>query len=118
MEYPYRNEKFILNNQYKLITEENEYRMSHWVKGFGIQDKDGTDIMTINRSLNLNELEELDANRVTANFEVYPFSSLKFEIVIDLVEKTFICKEQKMLLSELDNFFQQKADEKSAELGM
>src|SRR5690606_6688459 len=97
MEYPYKNEQFILNGQYKLLTEENEYRMSHWVKGFGIQDKDGIDIMPISRSLNLNKLEELDANRVNVNFEVYPFAFLRFDVVIDLAEKTFICEEHKML---------------------
>lgn len=35
---PTRKEQNLFNDQFKLITEDNEFRMSHWVSGFGITD--------------------------------------------------------------------------------
>jgi hypothetical protein len=59
MENPYKTEQIIFNGKFKLITEDNEVRMSHWVKEFGIiNNETGKFILDFNSSIHLDEFEE------------------------------------------------------------
>ena len=89
MKNQYQNDHDIFNGKFKIITEENEFRMSHWVKGFGIFDNTNNDwILELNRSFPLDTFEELEKT-LKINFRISPNGSVQYEINIDPFNKIF-----------------------------
>lgn len=102
MKNPFQTEQSILDNQFILITEENEFRMSHWVKGFGIIDnRNGETILELNTSFHLERFEEKD-NVLLLVFMVYPIGSKVYHVEINLFDKTFLYQNQ---IYKLENLF-------------
>ncbi|MCU0434124.1 MAG: hypothetical protein MUC87_11765 [Bacteroidia bacterium] len=88
MENPFAEKHSIFNGQFILHTEDNEFRMSHWVKGFGIAAQSGEMILAMNSSYDLEKYEEA-GNVLKVRFRIYPQESPFYEAGIDLFEKIF-----------------------------
>ena len=89
MKNPFIEEQDIFNGQFKLVTEDNEFRMSHWVKGFGIKlSTTGNWLMQLESSFNLDKYEILDT-KLKVNFTVYADRSAQFEVEINPFKQTF-----------------------------
>ncbi len=89
MKNPFQDDIPLFNNQFTLVTIENEFRMSHWVKGFGIDNTQTKEVLIpFNSSYNLIEFEEKE-NLLQIRFNVYPDGGKEYKAVIDLFNKTF-----------------------------
>lgn len=104
MENPFREKHEIFNGQFRLITEDNEFRMSLWVKGFGIEDKNGNVIMELVDSFNLNKSEEA-GNILKVNFSVFPKRSAEYNVEIDPFQRTFLFNSQAFPLEKIKSMF-------------
>lgn len=104
MENPFREEQLILNDKFKLITMDNEYRMSQWVKGFGVEDINGNEILAFNGSLNLNEFEEGE-NVLRVRFCVYPNREPEYMVDINPFNGTFVYEFEEFPLVDLKKMF-------------
>jgi hypothetical protein len=90
MTNPFRTEQPILNDRFLLITEENEFRMSLWVKGFGIiEAKTGTIVIPLLDSFHLIEFEEIEKG-LKLKFEIFPDRGKSYEAEINLAGDFFI----------------------------
>lgn len=89
MENPFAETHAIFNAQFNLLTEDNEFRMSHWVKGFGIAASSGEMILPLNTSFDLEKYEEA-GNVLKVTFRVYPHGGTKFEAEINPFERVFV----------------------------
>lgn len=89
MENPFVETHVIFNAQFNLLTEDNEFRMSHWVKGFGISSASGEMILPLNTSFDLEKYEEA-GNILKVAFRVYPNGGMKFEADINPFERVFV----------------------------
>lgn len=108
MENPFRTELDIFNGRFKLITEENEFRMSHWVKGFGITDNtSGEEVLPLTGSFNLDKLEEI-GNCLKISFQIYPIGSVTYEVEINPFERTFLYENETQHLEHFVSTFRSK----------
>ncbi|MGL5892428.1 MAG: hypothetical protein ACRC3B_21230 [Bacteroidia bacterium] len=104
MENPFIDKHNIFNAQFKLITEDNEFRMSHWVKGFGITDNNDEWILEMMRSFNLSKYEEV-GNVLKINFMIYADRSKEYDVEIDPFKRVFVYKDEVFDLKEFENKF-------------
>ncbi|MES2762141.1 MAG: hypothetical protein V4677_08040 [Bacteroidota bacterium] len=100
----YRQEQPIFNNQFKLITEDNEFRMSLWVRGFGITDATGNIVLPLMGSFNLDEFAEA-GNVLKVKFKIYPNGAKQYEVEIDPFNKTFVYNGQSFALKDFADSF-------------
>lgn len=107
MENPFRTEQNIFNGKFKLITIDNEFRMSHWVKGFGIADTSGGEmILEQLDAFNLDKFEE-KGDHLNITFQVYPNGRQTHEAVINPFEKTFTYNNKTLPLKDFRHTFDQ-----------
>jgi hypothetical protein len=105
MENPFRETQDIFDGKFKLVTEDNEFRMSHWVRGFGVTDSTtGNWILELETSFNLEKFELTD-NILKVYFEVYPNRSAQYEAEINPFAQTFMYQSQTLQLTEFSSFF-------------
>ena len=104
MKNPYQDEYLIFNNQFKLITEDNEFRMSLWVKGFGINDANDNVVMPLMSSFNLDHCEEA-GNVLKVKFKIYPNGGKHYEVEIDPFNKTFVYNGETIALKKFAETF-------------
>ncbi|WP_426277032.1 hypothetical protein ACN9MN_17280 [Chryseobacterium sp. S-02] len=72
----YRQEKIFCNGNSKLITELNEFRMSLWINGFGLENAiTGEKIIPLISYFNLDTIEEVDEEVLKIKFRIYPDGS-------------------------------------------
>ena len=111
MNHPFRSEEPILNGEYILVTEDNEFRMSHWVKGFGIlHAKTKQWIIELNASFDLQECQEKE-NALHVRFRVYPNGNKAYDAVI-LPSEEQLCHENVTLaLSSFKTHFSQLTEQ-------
>ena len=84
-----RTEKEILNGNFKLITELNEFRMSLWVNGFGIVDgKTQQVILPLNTTFNLDDFTEHE-HTIEIDFRIYHNGNVTYNVIINPFEKSF-----------------------------
>ncbi|MCB0820589.1 MAG: hypothetical protein KDC13_08195 [Bacteroidetes bacterium] len=107
MENPFREELPVFGGRFRLITEHNEFRMSHWVKGFGLVDSlNGNFILELETSFNLSKFEEHDG-ALKVYFEIFPDGSVQYESEIDPYKLTFSCKGQLYNLKDFSRTFKE-----------
>lgn len=84
-----RRETLILNGQFKIITELEEFRMSLWVTGFGLQDaRTGEVIIPVVHIFNLDRYVA-DGSTLHVVFQIYPHGAKTYEVAIHPFRKTF-----------------------------
>ncbi len=94
MSHPHYNEKSILDGRFILVTENNEFAMSHWVNSFLILDGITREkVLDIPSSFHLEKLEEKE-NVLHIVFQIHPDGATRYNTVINPDEKTFMYKEQ------------------------
>lgn len=97
-----RREKLILNNQFKLITEAEEFRMSIWIVSFGLENATtGEILIPVIPIFNLDKIVEME-NKLLVNFRIYPEGLISYQGEINPFEKTFLYNES---VYELRDFF-------------
>ena len=106
MQNPYREEQPIFKGQYNLITEDNEFRMSLWVRGFGINDAEGNEVLPLMRSLNLDDFEEI-GNLLKVKFKIFPNGAKQYEAEINPFTKTFTFNNQTIALDKFKEMFKE-----------
>lgn len=101
----YRKEILIFAGKYILITEETDFRMALWIRGFGIIDSSTKEeILPIIHSFNLDHFEEID-NILFATFRIYPNGSKDYKVEINPFEKTFTYDNDVYNLSSFEDYF-------------
>jgi len=105
-----RTEKEILNGNFKLITELNEFKMSLWVNGFGIIDgKTQQEILPLNTTFNLDDFTEYEQT-IEINFRIYPNGNVTYNVSINPSEKYFIYLTKVYSLNDFNpTFFETKS---------
>ncbi len=101
---PYKKEIKILNDKFKYVTEYVEYRMSHGVEAFGIDDRDKNIVLPINYTFHLDSFEEIESGLIV-KFMIYPIRSNVYEAEINLDDRIFIHQGQTRSLSEFKEYF-------------
>lgn len=105
MDNPFREERELFNGKFSLITEENEFRMSHWVKGFGIMDSATRSyILELQSSCHLESYEEV-GNLLRVHFRVYPNGAGLYTVEIEPFAQTFHYNNQTFRLEEFAHIF-------------
>lgn len=104
MQHPFRQEKSIFDGQFLLITEDNEFRMSLWVKGFGIHSANGEEVLPLESSFNLIRYEE-SGNSLIVHFDVYPNGRKQYDAEINLFNRMFTYDKQTMGLDKFVGTF-------------
>ena len=105
MENLYRQEQNIFNGRFKLITEDNEFKMSLWVKGFGIIDNTTEEeVLAFMSDFNLDDFKET-GNVLKVKFKIYPNGAKQYEADIDPFTKTFIYNGKTIALENFANAF-------------
>lgn len=86
----YRQEKLFCNGNFKLITELNEFRMSLWVNGFGLENAiTGEEIIPLISYFNLDHIEEVDEEVLKIEFRIYPKGSPYYTVEVHPFSKSF-----------------------------
>lgn len=89
MNNPFYEELPILNGRILLATEDNEFRMSLWVRGFGLKDAvSGEWLLELNTNLDLNLWEE-EGDLLKARFRIFPDGAKHYDVVIDPFSRTY-----------------------------
>lgn len=90
MENPFHEELPIFEGRIILVTEDNEYGMSNWVKGFGLKDA-LTDkwVLELNLDLSLENWEIVE-EKFHARFRIFPIGGKFYDVVIDPFGKTYV----------------------------
>lgn len=111
MTNPFRTEQLIFKNQFVLITEDNEFRMSHWVKGFGIAFADQKKmLLEFNSSYDLQSFKE-NENLFLLQFRVYPNEGKQYDVVIDPIKEEYTYLNQVIPLKEFHSNFKRISNE-------
>jgi len=85
-----KTERLILNGDYKLITELNEFKMSLWVNSFGILNvSTNEEIVPVISTFHLEDYTEEDT-MLKVKFSIYPNGAKNYEVVFNLVDSSFI----------------------------
>lgn len=109
MKNPFTDEVKIFGGKFIIITEDNEFRMSHWVKGFGIMDSATRNwVLELECSFNLEKFEETN-NTLQVFFQVYGERYGQFEVDINPFEETFSYNNQVLSLKEFSKTFKSLA---------
>lgn len=89
-----RQDKYILNKKFKLVTELHEFRMALWINGFGIYNAvTNEEITPLIHSFNLDSFEEtLDTIKI--EFRIYPNGSKSYQVEINPFQKVFRYEKQ------------------------
>ncbi|MFC3158681.1 hypothetical protein ACFOEQ_09175 [Chryseobacterium arachidis] len=91
----YRQEKIFCNGKIKLITELNEFRMSLWINGFGLENvMTGEEIIPVISIFNLDGIEEIDEEVLKIKFRIYPNGLEHYEVEINPFLKSFVYEGQ------------------------
>lgn len=110
MNNPFRSEEPILNGEYILVTEDNEFRMSHWVKGFGIlHAKTKQWIIELNSSFDLQEYQEKE-KALHVRFRVYPNGNKAYDAVLYLFDQYYLYNETKFPMTNFNSHFKELAN--------
>lgn len=87
----YRKEKLVCNGNFKLITDLNEFKMSLWITGFGLENAlTGEEIIPVITIFNLDNIEEVDGEVLKIKFRIYPDGSKYYEVEIHPFLKSFV----------------------------
>lgn len=100
-------EEFILTNGYKLITEEHEMRMQHWVRGFAIYDDVQNRILeAMQGSIHLAEYTE-NADGMVITICLYPNIGNRHQALLNFKNQSFIHinQDKELPLSEFEDYF-------------
>jgi hypothetical protein len=111
MQNPFAESRAIFNAQFNLLTEDNEFRMSHWVKGFGIAAASGEVILPLKTSFDLEKYEEA-GNLLKVSFRVYPNGAMKFDAEIDPFQCVFVYAGETAPLHTFHALFEQLSGKK------
>lgn len=69
----YRKEKLFCKENFKLVTELTEFRMSVWITGFGLENAvTGEEVLPLFSYFNLDHIEELSEEILEIKFRIYP----------------------------------------------
>lgn len=99
----YRQEKMFCKGKFKLITELNEFRMSLWINGFGLENvMTGEEIIPVISIFNLDNIEEVDEEILKIKFRIYPNSLQSYSVEVNPFLKSFVYEDQTY---STDNFF-------------
>jgi len=99
----YRQEKIFCKGNFKLITELNEFRMSLWISGFGLENVvTGEEIIPVISIFNLDDTEEIDEEILKIKFRIYPNGLEHYTVEINPFLKSFVYEDQ---IYSTDNFF-------------
>lgn len=99
----YRKEKMFCNGNIKLITDLNEFKMSLWITGFGLENvMTGEEIIPVISIFNLDDIEEVDEEVLKIKFRIYPNGSQHYEVEVNPFLKSFVYEEK---IYSTDNFF-------------
>ena len=109
MENSLREEKYILNDLFKLITVNTEFGMSQWVKGFGIEDSRGNTVLPVIDSFNLNDFAEAE-NVLRVHFCVYPDREPEYIADINPSNGTFVYEYEEFPLVDFNALFKKLSD--------
>lgn len=105
-----RRERLILDDQFKFVTDLNEFRMSLWVVSFGIiENKTGVTILELVSYFHLDKFEELD-KVLNIKFRIYPNGSKSYEVQINPFNKTFVYQDSLFPLSDFYKIFKREED--------
>jgi len=86
----YRQEKIFCNGNFRLVTEMNEFRMSLWINGFGLENAvTGEQILPFISHFNLDHIEEVDEKVLKIKFRIYPDGSRYYSVEVDPFSKRF-----------------------------
>lgn len=86
----YRQEKMFCKGKVKLITELNEFRMSLWINGFGLENAiTGEQIIPLITYSNLDSIEEVDEEVLKIAFRIYPDGSKHYTVEVHPFSKNF-----------------------------
>lgn len=101
----YRNEHLIFEGKFMLPTEETEFRMSLWVKGFGLIDTaTKKTILPVMSTFNLDHFEE-NGTILLVKFRIYPDGFKDYKVEINPFEKTFTYNATRHNLSDFKKYF-------------
>ncbi len=106
MENLYRQEQAILNGRFKLITEDSEYKMSLWVREFGITDNSGNIILEIASSFSLDKFEE-KGDQLKVYFKIFPNGSKQYVADIDPINKIVLYENKTIDLNHFAKTFKE-----------
>lgn len=104
MTNPFRDEISIFNGAFILITEEQEFRMSLWVKGFGLSNHTGNELLPFLSAFDLMHFEEL-GQTLKVTFKIFPNGAKIYEAEINPFNQTFNYLEKEFPLKEFKNTF-------------
>lgn len=91
----YRKEKIICNGNFKLITELNEFRMSLWINGFGLENAlTGEEIIPLISVFNLDDVEEVEGEVLKLKFRIYPNGLRHYLVEVNPYLKSFVYEEK------------------------
>lgn len=81
----------VCNGNFKLITDLNEFRMSLWINGFGLENAlTGEEIIPVTTIFNLDDIEEIDGEVLKIRFRIYPDGSTYYAVEINPFLKSFV----------------------------
>jgi hypothetical protein len=105
MENPFYEEQPILGGRVILATEDNEFRMSLWVRGFGLKDAvSGEWLLELNSNLDLNNWEE-QGDLLKICFRIYPDGAKHYDVVIDPFNRAYTYEEVTVALDTFSDRF-------------
>ena len=101
----YRKEHLIFGGKFTLLTEERDFRMSLWIKGFGLIDTaTKKTILPVMSTFNLDHFEE-NGNILLVKFRIYPNGFKGYKVEINPFEKTFTYHATERNLSDFKRYF-------------
>ncbi|MCD6019085.1 MAG: hypothetical protein K0S53_2206 [Bacteroidetes bacterium] len=99
-----QKEQAILNGRFKLITEFNEMRASQWVRGFGINDANGNEVLPLMSSFDLDGFEET-GDILKVKFKIFPNGLKQYAVEIDPVNRRFAYEGNTFALDRFEETF-------------
>ncbi len=107
---PFKEEINIFNGAFKLTTEDQEFRMSLWVKGFGLGDQMGNELLPFLSAFDLMQFEET-TQTLNIKFKIFPNGAKIYEAEINPFNQTFNYQGQELPLKEFKNTFKNNDSE-------
>lgn len=104
MTNPFRDEIGIFNGAFTLITEEQEFRMSLWVKGFGLSNHTGNELLPFLSAFDLMHFEEL-GQTLKVTFKIFPNGAKIYEAEINPFLNKFIYQNKFLPLQDFELTF-------------
>lgn len=100
-----KTERLILNGDYKLITELNEFKMSLWVNSFGILNAfTNEEIVPVISTFHLEDYNE-ENTMLKVKFSIYPNGAKNYEIEFNLADSSFTYQDKTYSLNEYKQKF-------------